>query len=610
LSTRVQPEVNEQSAERESDRAPAVKSLFGRLVESGGAAVVLIAVLGVANQLRLVKRAWFFADDLLNFQIARQMGLSWDYLSRSFFGHFLPGHRLLNWAFVSVGGDWTTALYVSMVGLFVCFLLFDWTLRLYGVRTAVRLRSLVWVAFAIPLISSMIWWSAAMNAVPAMLTSLLAIGLYKKSTASHSVALAGAAAASCFVGTTFIEFVAFTPVFVLILESEGWTTTQRGLLRRWKLPREAISFAALTVLLHAAYALYYLSKSYRDESGGPPSPRRFLAYADWAVFRGYGTSLIGLDATRFSHAAQVRLGLLMLLAFALGLAYLLMRFTSNRRVLVAFFVTMALHVTLVGIGRAHVGGPRVGLDHRYFADIVWMLPFTVALATRYPSFRSTAARARAGAVAINVGVVAIALTAANSATGVAAIHPATSAGRYERSMVSSAPVAVLDSRLPPWLLPPIYAPYNVLSGAIEGLLSGVSAGTDVNSRLVVNAAGYVVPVTLVPLATYPTNESRCVSTGAEQASVGLAPGSSTPDASLDRVLLLKGTLEQGAFWVVETRTPGGSSVPFSVDEGPTSFDRSISLDLAPGSTSTFAIYLTPNSTVCFDVAEAAAVLTG
>ncbi len=59
--------------------------------------MIAISIAYAALLTVVLSRSWFVSDDLENFGLMRQMGLTQSYLRLNVFGHFAPGHRFLDW---------------------------------------------------------------------------------------------------------------------------------------------------------------------------------------------------------------------------------------------------------------------------------------------------------------------------------------------------------------------------------------------------------------------------------------------------------------------------------------------------------------------------------
>jgi hypothetical protein len=112
----------------------------------------------------------FYGDDLPRMSQAARQGLTWDYLTGEVFGHLAPGYRLAFWLQVQVAplhhGAAATLTVVGQTGVVVGF----WLLlrRLVGPRPAALVPLTVY-AFSPVLLPGLLWWSSAVNLIPAQL---------------------------------------------------------------------------------------------------------------------------------------------------------------------------------------------------------------------------------------------------------------------------------------------------------------------------------------------------------------------------------------------------------------------------------------------------------
>ena len=124
----------------------------------------LVAVLGLV----LAPRFYYGNDDLLQFEAAREHGLSWRLLSLNVFQHFGPYNRFGHWLVADSGLSPTLGLVLVLINvtalLMACLCLMT-ELRLSTPR---RIVALLLIALSVPLTESAVWFDAAMHILPAI----------------------------------------------------------------------------------------------------------------------------------------------------------------------------------------------------------------------------------------------------------------------------------------------------------------------------------------------------------------------------------------------------------------------------------------------------------
>jgi hypothetical protein len=490
---------------------------------SGHSPVVAIVLAQVAATLVMLRHTYFFADDFVNFEVAREMGLSFAYVKRSLYGHLEPGYRVGNWFMVRVfdaSRPWCVT--VELVLLAASTLLLARLLRLLiGARNVWFYASLLAYAFTASLTPSLVWWSASLNALPATIGAIIVVDSTVRWWESGSRAHATAAVFALAVGMTFYEKITYVPG-VVALVILGWY--QVGSLRErlvelvrrgWRL---GLTFAVVLI----AYWWWFVSLHYSREIAKKATAAELAGYIEHALFEGFVPLLSGVATPvyrwgSYGATTAATLGILLVV----GVASLRRRPWAARGWALLAFVFLA-NAVIVGAARAGIAGTTYGRETKYFGDYAWLTAMSLALVT--VAGRDTLAKAAAGRRAV---VTAPPRLRANAAVVVAATLLAAlwtvdtvvsdrriarraigkQAGSYWSSLNTSWNVwrrrdpnaALADVNVPNGILFPEFYPYTLLSKSFAHYLTAPRfTGSD---PLVTTQRGTLVPAgELVPAA--------------------------------------------------------------------------------------------------------------
>jgi hypothetical protein len=480
------------------------------------ALVILIAGVCAAGIITATRSSYFYADDWLNLAQAREHPLSWDYLKISYFGHFAPVHRLLDWMWsVKFPLNWDGYLAV-MVGLHAIAVAATYVL-LRVLRCSVVLAAIATAMFA----SSVIWvrviqWPASGEHVAAALAATaVALAASMRWFERRSPWLLAVAAAAMAVGLLAYEKPVLIVMYVVLL--------RYFLLAPSLQPRAVIAQArtdwpllATLVGVAAVYGAFLRAGNYGTvaERPGVGQMLEFLG-VNWV--RGTGTLVIGQAQLGSFDPVPIWLVVAAQVVLAAAVIISIRRHRSAWRAWAFLLVTWLVNMGLIGLSRIVDFGTEVGLDPRYNAEMALLLPIALALAFRGPDNAESVAAPPAPArgrpplaTVLPVAVAALLLTAscANAYNRVERSWGGARSQPWVKQVRASAPalrgrdgrVSVIDAIAPYDVVALGFPPYNRLSRVLPLVLGdGVDFDGGGERPAVVEADGSLRPARLSPV---------------------------------------------------------------------------------------------------------------
>jgi hypothetical protein len=148
---------------------PGAPSRARRLV---GWSVLIAALTGVIGLL-LSQRLFYGNDDLLQFDSAREHGLSWTTLSLNVFQHFAPYNRLTHLAVYELSDLSPTLGLTFVLGNLALMLAASlWLMTELELSTSRRIVALVWTALLVPVTDTAIWFDGGIHIPPAIAVTM------------------------------------------------------------------------------------------------------------------------------------------------------------------------------------------------------------------------------------------------------------------------------------------------------------------------------------------------------------------------------------------------------------------------------------------------------
>lgn len=431
----------------------------------------------------------FTLSDFQSFIDAQELGLSIGFLTEPVFGHFVPGHRLLNWAVLSVAPLNLTVTSGFLAGVFALTVLAMHRLLADLVRPgALALALTAYFAASSIQVGTSFWWAAALSRMPTNLFGILAVVGYLRYRRDDRPVWLFASAGSLGMGLAFAEDAmlvlgVIVGLRVLVLEPHRpLAETLRAVVAEWRtwvvyLVPIAVSLLGSTSQTTSLYTFQ--------------TPALLVEYLATGWFRLFVPALVGqyVDVGPLS-GYELAMALVSQVALVAAVVLTVRRRRAAWRSWAFFAFGFLLTQSPIGILRT--GGFETALvaqQYRYYS--LTIVIFTVALATAIrplggsdpkdaiqgpgPPTRAAPWPWRAGVVAFAcIYVVGSLLSSYRAADAWAGRQSKpylenlrTDLASLERS---SSDFALLDAAVPPFVIEQIFFPRNRLS-AITPLLS-------------------------------------------------------------------------------------------------------------------------------------------
>jgi hypothetical protein len=237
-------------------------SRLSRLLRAPWTASVLVIVVGSAFiAWRLQSGFFIWNDDLLQFKMASEQGLSWELLSLNLFQHFAPVNRLLHLIALELfdldpaGMAWISA--VLAAGL-LCTV--AWLATELGLSPLRRTFALVLMAGSIVLADTLSWMDGGWHGVTALIATYLVVAMHVRARRTDDLRWHLLSVLFFVLGLLTQERAAFALPMVVLVDLflldrlEPFRARVGKLLAvKWPLITMAVAAAALAVLLKLEY---------------------------------------------------------------------------------------------------------------------------------------------------------------------------------------------------------------------------------------------------------------------------------------------------------------------------------------------------------------------
>ena len=547
----------------------------GKIPVPWGVLVVVVIFLWMTW---LVSRSFFFVDDFLDFATAKQMGLDWQYLSASLFGHFLIGFRLVDWLiehFAPFHYGLLTGIELTFYGLGV--ILVDRLLRLLFGRSRSLSGLTVLYASSVILVPTMLWWSSFLETIPATIAALLSIYQFVRYVETKRLSHLVLLLTSYCLGLLFYETTLLIPLvlvlFYSLFLSDSFSNSGmiRSILRQW---RAWVVFFVPSVI----YLAYYHAHGY---SSGSPRPTLATSLATFGVawLQGFGPTTIGVESFTWFNFSGHLIPIVVAQIFLVILAIVLSLWGQGRpaRAAVFFCGSFILELGPFAFVRSGSAGSGVGRDYLYLTALPWLFILAIGLAAmplspeiqpkglvprNYIGDALPQRRQRAVLVLLGVLFAGLSIHSGLQLLRSSGGYAMRNYMRHFDSSVNSARVDkgnlfVFNSPLPGHLYPTQLYPWNRLSVTIGNLAPSVHFGWSKGFR----ATGYLAETdgTLVPARFVPASGIHIVGQLTHPASICL----SAHLLEISVKAVLDHPLPPGQ-WSIEIRISGEESGDMSV----------------------------------------------
>lgn len=332
----------------------------------------------MAVQLLTVPRSTLWSDDLIWFQLARDIGFNRHLLVRPLNGHLVPAFQAANWAYWQVFGmAWWPAACLMIALWGACVAVFHRiALRLTGHPGAAAFAALFFALSPIP-VASTTWWSAGISLITSLLGGLLTIAVFLRWDRTRHRGLL-LLMSLVFLGALLFweKAVVAAPEIALLsvlLVDHGLTVRER--LRRacgrWP------AWLALGVPA-AVYMWAYLRPQYSGASPPPGNWHNFISFMRVGTLETLVPALTGLRPIDL-ETADLDLWMLLVTwgAAAVAVAWILL----TRRGTAPGWLFLAIGVLgnfgLTAYGRSGLGS-ALAADFRYHLDSLMVVCLALA----------------------------------------------------------------------------------------------------------------------------------------------------------------------------------------------------------------------------------------
>lgn len=483
---------------------------------SPGVAVVGAALAETAVAGYLVSRADFFADDFINFGQARAMGMSWNYLSMSVFGHFVPLYRLTNWIIVRAAPfNYSVIRVLQCACFFASIILIYRLLSLFsGARWSTALIAIL-AGASVLITPTLLWWANSLHIMPTIPLSVLTIDSFFRYQLTKRRRWIVIACAAYTIGLGFFDATMLVLVELILLEVlyRIPKPTPRKIAQHFA--QQWGQWAGLLVpsALDLSWRISHWSEYYIPAKATADGIIHYLGVV-WAFGLIPGALGASYPGVLTNGTAAVLMGQSVV---ALAVIASLLRRRSSWRAWLFFLLTMAVNLGVTAWARVGVFGPNLGLDYRYISYAPYVLAITITLAflpvsvdatsrplpIRYGTYR----RGRGvrfclgglGAIALVGYLVGDGLSiqwwANNAGPWTSAAYFATFQKSYRRVEQYTQSPFLYDSTLPDNIQPSAFWPYNTYELTIGAMYPKVVIDRGRGTGFVLGPTGAVVPAT-------------------------------------------------------------------------------------------------------------------
>jgi len=461
---------------------------------------VLLVAVGTGFRIWALQGVWFFFDDFYFIQRAMSSDLTVAYLFRPYNSHLMPAGMLLNWLNARHDPlDFTLPAVEIIVGFALFGLVtFRLLLRLFGARWGV-LVPLVMVLFSPILLPSTTWWAAAVNQLPMMVATVLALDAFVRYLRDPAPRHLVANVLWLVVGLLFVERTLLTLglfwLIALLYFSVGTVPERLG--ETWRRYRPAIVTHVVVVV---GYLAYYVPNAL-DFNATTLIRRPFFEVVHDLAITGFSAGFPGgpLEwqvsqvTQNEAHPGPLFLFASQTLLVLLVLATVRTRERGLRAWLLPVYV-LGANIGLISVSRAIYFGPEIALDYRFQTEVALSAALAVGLAFM-PLVGARESSAPRDSAPIRLETPAWALPAVAVFVALAVISTNrfplrhltdTSPRRYLDNVAASAKqrpdAQLLNAPTPRWMWAPLAFPTNTYEYMFRALRLGLDVRTAVTDH--------------------------------------------------------------------------------------------------------------------------------
>jgi hypothetical protein len=212
----------------------------------------------------------FYQDDMLQFGVAQESGLSWKLISLNVFQHFAPVNRLAHLFLIRVTDFSLVAGALMASGLVVVFLAsLLWVLHEIRASFAAQLLSVLAAGLSITVLDTAVWADASLHIFPALVATNAVVAAHVRAVSAGRRRWHVAAVALLALGVLTQERVLFALPLVVLVD---WLVLGAGcsFRERLRIVRDAaVPLAVMTVVALGAGA--YIYTNYAAGNASRPS---------------------------------------------------------------------------------------------------------------------------------------------------------------------------------------------------------------------------------------------------------------------------------------------------------------------------------------------------
>jgi hypothetical protein len=475
----------------------------------------------------IVATSGFQQDDYLFFWFGHAQGLSVNGVTQSVFGSFIPGFSFVNTVIASTlpVTRWSIVVLTLLMYALLIFVFYRLLELLFGARPVVVVLTSVATCSGL-LGVSLVWWTPAVNGLPALIADIVALdGLIRHGLTGRTRYLVVSVVAFG-LGTLFydpsLEIVVPLVLVTLLYFSDlrdrtsVWTALRS---RAWLWAGYLVPF-----VVNFGWRALHPGKYVEPKVGSVPQIIGFLA---GGFAKGFTSSALGENYFTVGHSAW-RWGIIVLGQLVV-VGVVVVTIAVNRaawRAWVLFFASFLAADLVAAVGRSSQAY-YFQLNSLYWCYFIFLFVVAFGLSV-LPSTMARTGRplapaveghdrpdrpdrpARTGVVAGSLVVAVVLCVLGIHYTWTTPDHALGARNRVFTQRLETAwtriahdhrPVFLWDTTVPPFVLNPLFRPYNKVSETMGLVLSGLHIGTGVGQGYVVTPQGSLVPASARVIAT-------------------------------------------------------------------------------------------------------------